>query len=147
VGLVDLSTAEQNLVTNVSSYLTLLGQLWSSTVGVADLLETDDLFQMAEPRELPALPDLEHLRPLPCNHPCAGPVGAAPAAPGRCIPPPMLPAVGKVKTPTTISPAILMSEPERSSPPKQTRPAAPAPNPLLDPPPVIRPSVDALPGG
>ncbi len=56
---------------SVTNYLAVLSSLWTSTVSVADLLETDDLFQLAEPKELPPLPDLEHLAPLPCRHPCA----------------------------------------------------------------------------
>jgi cobalt-zinc-cadmium efflux system outer membrane protein len=63
--------AQQTLVANVSTYLTILGQLWTAVVGVADFLQTDDLFQLAEPKELPPLPDLEHLRPWPCCHTCA----------------------------------------------------------------------------
>ena len=35
---------------NVTSYLGVLGSLWTSVVGVADFLQTDDLFQLAEPR-------------------------------------------------------------------------------------------------
>ncbi len=70
VAFADLVTAQQNLVTGVQAYLTILGQLWTSVVNVADVLQTDDLFQLAEPRMLPALPDLESLPPLPCNHAC-----------------------------------------------------------------------------
>ncbi|HLJ95501.1 MAG TPA: TolC family protein [Gemmataceae bacterium] len=66
----DLVTAQQTLATNVSAYLSILGSLWSSVVSVADLLETDDLFQLAQPREVPALPDLEALAPWPCCHAC-----------------------------------------------------------------------------
>ncbi len=70
VAFADLVTAQQNLVTGVQAYLTILGQLWTSVVSVADVLQTDDLFQLAEPRMLPALPDLEGLPPLPCSHAC-----------------------------------------------------------------------------
>ncbi len=78
LSLTDLATAQQNLSTSVTTYLGILGQLWSSTVSVADLMDTDDLFQLADPRELPPLPDLEHLAPLPCSHPCARTPAAAP---------------------------------------------------------------------
>ncbi len=71
LSLTDLATAQQNLSASVTAYLGILGSLWTSTINVADLLETDDLFQLAEPKELAPLPDLEHLPPLPCNHPCA----------------------------------------------------------------------------
>ena len=71
LSLTDLATAQQNLSTSVTTYLGILGSLWSSVVSVADLMDTEDLFQMAEEKELPPLPDLEHLPPLPCSHPCA----------------------------------------------------------------------------
>jgi cobalt-zinc-cadmium efflux system outer membrane protein len=58
VAFADLVQAQQTLATDVANYLTILGQLWTSVVSVADLLQTDDLFQLAEPRELPPLPDL-----------------------------------------------------------------------------------------
>ncbi len=80
LSLTDLATAQQNLSTSVTTYLGILSSLWSSAVSVADLMDTEDLFQMAEPKELPPLPDLEHLPPLPCSHPCArGRSAAAPA--------------------------------------------------------------------
>jgi len=66
----DLVTAQQTLAANVASYLTILSQLWTSVVSVADLLQTDDLFQLAQPRELPPLPDLDHMTPWPCCHVC-----------------------------------------------------------------------------
>jgi cobalt-zinc-cadmium efflux system outer membrane protein len=87
LALADLSTAQQNLATGVTNYLTLLGTLWSSTVGVADLLQTDDLFQLAQPRELPPLPDLEHLPALPCRHPCASPAEGPAPCPAPHAPP------------------------------------------------------------
>jgi outer membrane protein, heavy metal efflux system len=65
----DLFGAQQTLATSVTTYLGVLGTLWTSAVSVADLLQTDDLFQLAEPRNVPGLPDLEHLPPLPCCHP------------------------------------------------------------------------------
>jgi cobalt-zinc-cadmium efflux system outer membrane protein len=64
----DLVQAQQTLAADVSSYLTILGQLWTAVVSVADLLQTDDLFQLAQPREVPALPDLEQLAAWPCCH-------------------------------------------------------------------------------
>ncbi len=65
----DLFGAQQTLATGVTTYLGILGTLWSSVVSVADLMQTDDLFQLAEPRDVPGLPDLEHLPPWPCCHP------------------------------------------------------------------------------
>ena len=46
----DLFGAQQTLAASVTAYLGVLGNLWSSVVSVADLLQTDDLFQLAEPR-------------------------------------------------------------------------------------------------
>jgi cobalt-zinc-cadmium efflux system outer membrane protein len=65
----DLVFAQQNLSSYVTSYLTVLGTLWSSVVALADFLQTDDLFQLATPRELPEVPDFEQLRDWPCRHP------------------------------------------------------------------------------
>ena len=65
----DLFGAQQTLAGSVTTYLGVLGSLWTSVVSVADLLQTDDLFQLAEPRDIPGLPDLEHLTPWPCCHP------------------------------------------------------------------------------
>jgi len=97
----DLVQAQQTLATSVTTYLGLLGTLWSSVVSVADMLQTDDLFQTATPMPLPTLPDLDSLLPLPCCHPfgetgAAKPAPSAPAAPrmqapapiGRVLPPP-----------------------------------------------------------
>ncbi len=51
------------------SYLGILNSLWTSVVGVADFLQTDDLFQHGKPMEIPRLPDLESLHVWPCPHP------------------------------------------------------------------------------
>ena len=64
----DLAFAQQNLSSNVITYLGVLSSTWSSVVALADFLQTDDLFQMATPRELPELPDLSQLNPWPCGH-------------------------------------------------------------------------------
>jgi cobalt-zinc-cadmium efflux system outer membrane protein len=89
----DLVFAQQNLSTNVAAYIGVLGSLWSSVVSVADFLQTDDLFQLAKPRELPELPDFKQLH-LPENWACghtalaasfvdrAGGSGPGTAAPG-----------------------------------------------------------------
>jgi cobalt-zinc-cadmium efflux system outer membrane protein len=66
----DLVGAQQTLTADVTAYLGVLSSLWSSVVGVADLLQTDDLFQLGQPRTLPALPDLEALPSWPCCHDC-----------------------------------------------------------------------------
>jgi outer membrane protein, heavy metal efflux system len=76
VNFITVVSTQQTLVMDVSSYLAVLGTLWTSVVGVADFLQTDDLFQLAEPKALPPLPDLDHLTPWPCCHTCA-PTGCA----------------------------------------------------------------------
>ncbi|MGH7225768.1 MAG: TolC family protein, partial [Gemmataceae bacterium] len=57
----DLVTAQQALANNVQSYLAILGNLWTSVVSVADLMQTPDLFQTATPHELPELPDFTQM--------------------------------------------------------------------------------------
>lgn len=67
----DVVTAQQTLAANVTTYLTTLGQVWTSVTSVADLIQTDDLFEFARPEAVPPLPDLESLEALPCCHPYA----------------------------------------------------------------------------
>jgi outer membrane protein, heavy metal efflux system len=57
----DLVFAQQNLSSNITSYIGVLGSLWASVVNVADFLQTDDLFQVAQRREVPELPDFNGL--------------------------------------------------------------------------------------
>jgi outer membrane protein, heavy metal efflux system len=90
----DLVFAQQNLTTNVNTYLGILGSLWTSVVSVADFLQTPDLFQMAKPHALPELPDFRQMQGPPhwaCGHDtiaatsangagAGGPSIAAPAA-------------------------------------------------------------------
>jgi cobalt-zinc-cadmium efflux system outer membrane protein len=64
----DLVFAQQNLSQNVTAYLAVLGNMWQSVVGVAALLQTDDLFQMATPRPLAELPDFDELSRWACGH-------------------------------------------------------------------------------
>jgi hypothetical protein len=66
----DLVFAQQNLSTHVQTYLGLLQSLWTSVVGVADYLQTDDLYQVAKRHDLPKLPDLRQLHPPDwvCGH-------------------------------------------------------------------------------
>ena len=153
----DLVQAQQNLSTSVTSYLAILGQLWTSTVSVADLLQTDDLFQLAQPRELPPLPDLEQLPPLPCGHPCGSAAGAAcsPAAVAktRVVAPfpvaktellPALPATA----PSQVIQAQAIVPPLRQNAPaaKTAASATPARDPLLEPPPVLHGTPAPAPG-
>ena len=64
----DLVVAQQNLTASVTAYITVLGTLWSSVVGVADYLQTDDLYQLAKKHELPEVPDFTKLSLLTCGH-------------------------------------------------------------------------------
>jgi cobalt-zinc-cadmium efflux system outer membrane protein len=70
----DVVNAQQTLLSVITTYVTTLGQAWSSVVGVADLLQTNDLFQIGleapQRQPLEPVPDLEHLPILPCDHPC-----------------------------------------------------------------------------
>jgi cobalt-zinc-cadmium efflux system outer membrane protein len=79
----DVVSAQQTLASNVTTYLQTLGQVWTSVTSVADLIQTDDLFEFARPEAVPPLPDLERLMPLPlpCCHPCAAPPSAGAVAP------------------------------------------------------------------
>lgn len=74
VGFGDVVAAQQTLVGVITTYVTTLGQAWSSAVGVADLLQTNDLFQVGlESPPIQAvepLPDLGQLSGLPCEHTC-----------------------------------------------------------------------------
>lgn len=87
----DLVTAQQALSANVQSYLAILSSLWSSVVSVADLIQTPDLFQLAQPRELPPLSPLDQMPHLLCPH---HRLSAAPAvcAPGPSAKPTQAPA-------------------------------------------------------
>jgi cobalt-zinc-cadmium efflux system outer membrane protein len=65
----DLVQAQQTLVADVTAYLGILNSLWTSVVSVADFLQTDDLFQLAKPVELPSNPIIDALHEWPCPHP------------------------------------------------------------------------------
>jgi outer membrane protein, heavy metal efflux system len=122
----DVFTAQQALVSGITTYLTTLGQLWSSVVGVADFLQTDDLFQVGEPKQLPPLPDLEHFGSWPCCHDC--PDGACACSPA------VAPAMD-VKKPAPTAAALKQPSWSWASLPVLAVPAAvPAP-PIFGPPP------------
>jgi cobalt-zinc-cadmium efflux system outer membrane protein len=98
----DLVTAEQTLVSVVTSYIGALGDQWKAVVDVAGVLQTDDLFQVGgEVCPVAPIPDLEHLLELPCYHPCSPlPPGSftgangdwPPAAPREWMAPAQMPA-------------------------------------------------------
>jgi cobalt-zinc-cadmium efflux system outer membrane protein len=93
----DVVTAEQTLATYIAGYVTALGAQWLAVADVANLLQTDDLFQVGQLQELPPVPDLEHLLPLPCCHPC-GRLPAAGAQPQEGQELPGLPRQGPAPT-------------------------------------------------
>jgi cobalt-zinc-cadmium efflux system outer membrane protein len=74
VSFADVVVAQQTLATTISTYITTLGAQWTAVVDVANLIQTNDLFQVgleALPTECVApIPDLEHLPALACCHPC-----------------------------------------------------------------------------
>jgi outer membrane protein, heavy metal efflux system len=71
LGYYDLIAAEQNLVTLIPAYLGTLGAYWQAVSDIASLLQTDNVYQMADEVENCPLPDLGELLKLPCCHPCS----------------------------------------------------------------------------
>jgi outer membrane protein, heavy metal efflux system len=71
VGFADVVVAEQALIGAVTTYVSTLGAAWAAAVSVADLLQTDDMFQYAEQQAVAPIPDLENMPGLPCCHPCS----------------------------------------------------------------------------
>lgn len=71
----DVASAQQILIGYYATYFTALDALWQAVVNVADLLQTDDLFQAGDGVELgeapPCAAELERLPELPCFHPCS----------------------------------------------------------------------------
>jgi cobalt-zinc-cadmium efflux system outer membrane protein len=122
VAFADLVTAQQTLAGGVATYLATLGALWTSVVGVADLLQTDDLFQVAHPVGVEPISNLlQLLPPLPCNHSCDHAPGPPPPGPG--LPPAgpaFLPPAGPVVPPPAgAPPAEVLPQPREAN-----RPAA-----------------------
>jgi cobalt-zinc-cadmium efflux system outer membrane protein len=92
----DQIVAQQLLVTYISSYVAALGLQWLAVCDVANLLQTDDLFQVGPRKEMVPVPDLKQLTPpgmLPCPRAapqCAeksSPPAAPPAQPAPVDPP------------------------------------------------------------
>jgi outer membrane protein, heavy metal efflux system len=59
----DVVTAQQTLATYIGGYVTALGLQWQAVVDIANLLQTDDLFQVGRTQETAPVPDLERLLP------------------------------------------------------------------------------------
>jgi cobalt-zinc-cadmium efflux system outer membrane protein len=68
---IDISTAQQNLATSITTYLSTLSTVWQAVSDVATLLQTDDVFQLVQEGCPGASQTLEQLLELPCSHPCS----------------------------------------------------------------------------
>jgi cobalt-zinc-cadmium efflux system outer membrane protein len=79
VAYTDLIASEQNLVSVIAPYIAALGAQWQAVVDVANLLQTEDLFQANGVFPIAPVPDLENLLKLPCCHPCS-------SLPGSTVP-------------------------------------------------------------
>jgi len=71
VAYLDLVAAEQNLVGVIGAYLTVLQAQWQAVADLGSLLQTNDIFQLAEGRSFAEVPDLSRILELPCCHPCS----------------------------------------------------------------------------
>ncbi|HBI44734.1 MAG TPA: hypothetical protein DDY78_18060 [Planctomycetales bacterium] len=70
----DVVVAQQNLAQSIATYAQTLGAMWQAVADVADLIQTDDLFQLGFAGACPEkvdVPDLANLPGLPCMHPCS----------------------------------------------------------------------------
>jgi cobalt-zinc-cadmium efflux system outer membrane protein len=113
----DLFNTQVLMATNIGNYLTTLATTWTAVMDVADLLQTEDLFQVAETQEVCPVPSLDQLPPLPCQHPCSplrdpalrGADGqwpaAAPRKEDRTMPPTDSPKEEKKQTYSPVTPA------------------------------------------
>jgi outer membrane protein, heavy metal efflux system len=146
----DLVTAQAGLASTVQTYLGILNSLWTAVVSVADPLQTPDLFQLATPRELPELPNLDQMPAWLCPHhrlatvPVGGPPLACPGGPTVQPVPvpadsaaPLLPPAGDPVLPTPRkngdTPALLPAASQASPQAKPTD----LTQQLLEPPPEI----------
>lgn len=66
----DVVTAQQTLAGYIAAYVTALGLQWTAISDVANLLQTDDLFQVGPHQEMAPVPDLKQLTPGPGLAPC-----------------------------------------------------------------------------
>jgi cobalt-zinc-cadmium efflux system outer membrane protein len=63
VGFGDVVTAQQTLAGFIAAYVTALGLQWQAVIDVANVLQTDDLFQVAPRVDVAPVPDLDQLLP------------------------------------------------------------------------------------
>jgi cobalt-zinc-cadmium efflux system outer membrane protein len=86
VGFGDVVTAQQTLAGYIAGYVTALGLQWTAVNDVANLLQTDDLFQTGPQQEVAPVPDLKQLAPPfgpPACPPPALPQAVSPRWEGR----------------------------------------------------------------
>jgi hypothetical protein len=57
----DVVTAQQTLAGYIAGYVTALGLQWTAVNDVANLLQTDDLFQGGQRKETDPIPDMRQL--------------------------------------------------------------------------------------
>jgi cobalt-zinc-cadmium efflux system outer membrane protein len=74
-GMLDIVVAQQNLAGAIGTYLTTLDAMWKAVVDVTDLLQTNDMFQVAgklvPTEQVAPIPEPVDLKGLPCKHPCS----------------------------------------------------------------------------
>jgi cobalt-zinc-cadmium efflux system outer membrane protein len=104
VGFGDVVNAQQTLATTITAYLGALDAQWKAVVDLAALLQVDDLFESAQMDCVAPIPDLEHLPPLPCCHPCSPLSGAAVNSADGQWPPAVVPADKSLPMPKPASP-------------------------------------------
>jgi cobalt-zinc-cadmium efflux system outer membrane protein len=64
----DIIVAQQTLVSTVNTYISTLGDFWAAVVDLANLLQVDDLFELARPEAFPVLPELDEVICQPFRH-------------------------------------------------------------------------------
>ena len=127
VAYTDLIASEQNLVSVIGPYIATLGAQWQAVVDVANLLQTEDLFQAHGVFPVAPVPDLERLLQLPCCHPCSPLPGAVikegadtwpkagflpPTQPEKQLPGPRAPGEKEqtsLRVPQPVTPAVFMT--------------------------------------
>jgi cobalt-zinc-cadmium efflux system outer membrane protein len=67
VGFGDVVAAQQALATSITSYVSTLGNVWQAVADVSTLLQTNDLFQVDQNEQWPAIPDLDNIVPSSAN--------------------------------------------------------------------------------
>jgi cobalt-zinc-cadmium efflux system outer membrane protein len=140
VAYADLVASEQNLVSVIPAYMSVLSAQWQAVVDVSSFLQTDQLYKMTD--EIAQGPEvkLEELLKMPCTHRCppAAPPATRegfslePAVPVETQSVPVQPAPAPVKfgplKASVAPPAASEPVPERPQPGTPSRPA-----PLLTP--------------